>query len=155
VGLGGTSAAVDSDFSSKRSFASTNVTHISTLGNWKLTGSLVTSVEARRGRLYGKRGNRHRGSRIEADIQAMESAGEVAYGRGNSETFFGARYEDNRNYRRSSSLWASSRPTIHQRSAERRVALFRQGLTRASRSAPRRAGAGQGTRFLDGASRDI
>ena len=26
--------------------------------------------------------------------------GEVAYGRGNSETFFGARYDDNRNYQK-------------------------------------------------------
>src|SRR5438309_4145878 len=41
VGTGaGTSAAVDSDFSSKRGFASTNLTKVWTPGNWKLTGSL-------------------------------------------------------------------------------------------------------------------
>jgi len=37
---------------------------------------------------------------------------ELAYGSGNSETFFGARYEDIRNYQKIELAGASSRPTI-------------------------------------------
>ena len=100
VGTGaGTSAAVDSDFSSNRSFASTNVTKVWTPGNWKLTGSL--------GFLWSKR-DQHaytetNGIPVAASKQTSGQwnlLGEAAYGRGNSETFFGARYEDIRNYQK-------------------------------------------------------
>jgi hypothetical protein len=90
---------VDSQFSSKRAFASTNLTHVSTLGNWKLTGSL--------GALWSKRDQdaytESNGSAVAGSKRASKQwnlLGEVAYGRGNSETFFGARYEDIRNYQK-------------------------------------------------------
>jgi hypothetical protein len=90
---------VDSNFSSKRAFASTNLTNISTLGNWKLTSSL--------GYLWSKR---DQDAYIESDGTAVAGSKktskqwnlleEVAYGRGNSETFFGARYEAIRDYQK-------------------------------------------------------
>jgi hypothetical protein len=92
---------VDSNFSSKRGFASTNLTNLSTLGNWKLTGSL--------GYLWSKRDqDAYTESGVSASAvagskqtsQQWNLLGEVAYGRGNSETFFGARYEDIRDYQK-------------------------------------------------------
>jgi hypothetical protein len=94
-------APVDSNFSSKRGFASTNLTNLSTLGNWKLTGSL--------GYLWSKRDqDAYTESGVSASAvagskqtsQQWNLLGEVAYGRGNSETFFGARYEDIRDYQK-------------------------------------------------------
>ena len=91
--------AVDSDFSSKRAFASTNLTNVSTFGNWKLTGSL--------GYLWSKRDqdgyDENNGNPVAGSKQTSGQwnlLGEAAYGRGNSETFFGARYEDIRNYQK-------------------------------------------------------
>ena len=91
--------AVDSEFSSKRGFASTNLTNVSTRGNWKLTGSL--------GFLWSKRDQdaytENNGSAVAASNQTSGQwnlLGEAAYGRGNSETFFGARYEDIRKYQK-------------------------------------------------------
>jgi hypothetical protein len=91
--------AVDSEFSSTRAFASTNLTNISTLGNWKLTGSL--------GALWSKRDQdaytESNGSAVAGSKRTSKQwnlLGEVAYGRGNSETFFGARYEDIRKYQK-------------------------------------------------------
>jgi len=102
VGTGvGTSAAVDSDFSSKRSFASTNVTKVWTPGNWKLTGSLGYLWSKRDQNAYTENGVS--GSAVAGSKHTSEQwnlLGEAAYGRGNSETFFGARYEDNRNYQK-------------------------------------------------------
>ena len=90
---------VDSQFSSKRSFASTNLTNISTFGNWKLTGSLGVLWSKRDQDAYTENGS------IPVDGSKQTSKqwnllGEVAYGRGNSEGFFGARYEDIRNYQK-------------------------------------------------------
>jgi hypothetical protein len=94
-----TTNAVDSEFSSKRGFVSTNLTHVSTRGNWKLTGSL--------GYLRSKRDQdpytESNGSALAGSKQTSGQwnlLGEAAYGRGNSETFFGARYEDVRNYQK-------------------------------------------------------
>ena len=94
-----TTQAVDSDFSSKRAFASTNLTHVSAWDNWKLTGSL--------GYLRSKRDQdgymESNGSSVAGTNQIAGQwnlLGEAAYGRGNSETFFGARYEDVRNYQK-------------------------------------------------------
>lgn len=96
---GPATVAVDSDFSSKRGFASTNLTNVSTRGNWKLTGSL--------GFLWSKRDQdaytENNGSAVAASNQTSGQwnlLGEAAYGRGNSETFFGARYEDVRKYQK-------------------------------------------------------
>ena len=92
---------VDSDFSSTRAFASSNLTGISALGNWKLTGSL--------GYLWSKRdqdGYTESGTiafTVDGTKQTSKQwnlLGEVAYGGGNSETYFGARYEDIRNYQK-------------------------------------------------------
>lgn len=88
-------APVDSEFSSKRGFVSTNLTNVSTWGNWKLTGSLG---------YLGSR--REQDAYVESNGNAVASAkqtsdqgnllGEAAYGRGNSEAFFGALYENTR-----------------------------------------------------------
>ena len=94
-----TTVAVDSEFSSKRGFASTNLTNISTLRNWKLTGSLGLLWSKRDQDAYTENG----GIAVAASKQSSGQwnlLGEAAYGRGNSETFFGARYEDNRNYQK-------------------------------------------------------
>jgi hypothetical protein len=96
-----TTTAVDSDFSSKRAFASTNLTNISTFGNWKLTGSLGYLWSKRDQDAYTENGVT--GSAVPESKQTSKQwnlLGEVAYGRGNSETFFGARYEDIRNYQK-------------------------------------------------------
>ena len=94
-----TTVAVDSEFSSKRGFASTNLTNISSFGNWKLTGSLGYLWSKRDQDAYTENG----GIPVAASKQSSGQwnlLGEAAYGRGNSETFFGARYEDNRNYQK-------------------------------------------------------
>jgi hypothetical protein len=91
--------AVDSDFSSKRGFASTNLTNVSTRGNWKLTGSLGYLWSRRNQDAYTESD----GSAVAGSKRTSEQwnlLGEAAYGRGNSETFFGARYEDIRNYQK-------------------------------------------------------
>ena len=92
-----TTTAVDSNFSSKRSFASTNVTNISGWGNWKLTSSLGYLWSKRDQDGYAENG----GFAVAASKQTSKQWNlleEIAYGRGNSETFFGARYEDIRGY---------------------------------------------------------
>ena len=100
VGTGAlTSAAVDSIFSSKRSFASTNLTNMSGWGNWKLTSSLGYLWSKRDQDAYTENG----GSAVAGSKQTSGQwnlLGEAAYGRGNSETFFGARYEDIRGYQK-------------------------------------------------------
>ena len=102
VGTGAlTSAAVDSEFSSKRSFASTNLTNISGSGNWKLTSSLGYLWTKRDQNAYTENGVT--GSSVDESKQTSKQWNlleELAYGSGNSETFFGARYEDIRNYQK-------------------------------------------------------
>jgi hypothetical protein len=91
--------AVDSEFSSKRGFASANLTNISTWDNWKLTGSLGYLWSQRDQDAYAENG----GFTVDASKQTSKQwnvLGEVAYGRGNSETFFGARYEDILDYQK-------------------------------------------------------
>ena len=90
---------VDSSFSSKRSFASTNLSNVSNWGNWKLTGSLGYLWSKRDQDAYAENG----GFAVAESTQTSKQwnlLGEVAYGRGNSETFFGARYEDIRGYQK-------------------------------------------------------
>jgi hypothetical protein len=91
--------AVDSRFSSTRSFASTNLSNISTSGNWKLTSSLGYLWSRREGDAYTESD----GSAVAESKQTSKQWNlleELAYGRGNSETFLGARYEDIRNYQK-------------------------------------------------------
>jgi hypothetical protein len=96
-----TTAAVDSEFSSKRAFASANVTDILTLGDWKLTGSLGYLWSQRDQDAYTENGVT--GSTVDASKQTSKQwnvLGEVAYGRGKSEGFLGARYEDILDYQK-------------------------------------------------------
>jgi autotransporter-like protein len=95
----GAGVPVDSSFSSKRSFASTNLSNISSFGSWKLTSSL--------GYLWSKRDQdgytENGGFTVDGSKQTSKQWNlleELAYGSGNSETFFGARYEDIRNYQK-------------------------------------------------------
>ena len=79
----------------ERSFASTNLTNISDWGNWKLTSSLGYLWSKRDQDAYTENGVT--GSAV-PELKRISKQwnllGEAAYGRGNSETFFGARYED-------------------------------------------------------------
>lgn len=87
-----TTGPVNSDFSSKRGLASSNLTNVSTWGDWKLTGSLGYLWSRREGDAYVE----SNGNPVAESKQTLEQwtvLGEAAYGRGNSETFFGAMYE--------------------------------------------------------------
>jgi hypothetical protein len=87
--------AVDSEFSSKRGFASTNLTNVSSWGDWKLTGSLGYLSSRREQDAYVEsNGNAVAGAKQTSGQWNL--LGEAAYGRGNSETFLGAMYEDTR-----------------------------------------------------------
>jgi hypothetical protein len=86
---------VDSEFESKRGFISTNLTNVSTWGNWKLTGSLGYLASRRENDAYVE----SNGNAVAESKQTAEQwnlLGEAAYGRGNSEAFFGAMYENTR-----------------------------------------------------------
>jgi autotransporter-like protein len=88
--------AVDSDFSSKRSFAATNLANVQTWGDLKITGSLGYLGSRRQSDAYTE----SNGSAVDSAKQTSKQwnlLGEAAYGRGNSEGFFGATYEHNRN----------------------------------------------------------
>ena len=91
---------VDSSFSSKRSFASTNLTNISAFGNWKLTSSLGYLWSKRKQDGYTESDGVTTVDGTSQTSKQWNVLGEVAYGRGNSETFFGARYEDITNYQK-------------------------------------------------------
>jgi autotransporter-like protein len=93
--------AVDSNFSSKRAFASSNLTNISAFGNWKLTSSLGYLWSKRDQAAYTENGLSGAAvPELKQTSKQWNLLEEVAYGRGNSETFFGARYEDIRNYQK-------------------------------------------------------
>jgi len=92
--------AVDSSFSSKRAFASTNLTNISTFGNWKLTSSLGYLSSKRDQDGYTESDGVLTVDGTKQTSKQWNLLEELAYGRGNSETFFGARYEDIRNYQK-------------------------------------------------------
>jgi hypothetical protein len=91
---------VDSNFSSKRAFASTNLTNISTSGNWKLTSSLGYLWSKRDQDGYTESDGITTVAGTKQTSKQWNLLEEVAYGRGNSETFVGARYEDIRNYQK-------------------------------------------------------
>lgn len=87
--------AVDSEFKSQRGFISTNLTNVSTFGNWKLTGSLGYLGSRREQDAYVENG----GAAVAESKQTSEQwnlLGEAAYGRGNAEAFLGAMYENTR-----------------------------------------------------------
>jgi hypothetical protein len=89
--------SVDSEFSSRREFVSTNLTNISGLGNWVFTGSLGLLAAKRKNEAYLE--SSALGNAVAASKQTTEQwnlLGEIAYGRGGSETYFGLTYEDTR-----------------------------------------------------------
>ena len=94
LGLG--TIAVDSEFDSTRAFVSTNLTNVWTAGDWKLIGSLgyLGSRRDQDGYVEQVTGTSVASSRQTA--QQWNLLGEVAYGRGSSEAFFGAMYENTR-----------------------------------------------------------
>ena len=86
---------VDSEFSSKRGFVSTNLTNVSSWGNWNLTSGLGLLALRREQDAYVENG----GFSIDATKQTLEQwnlSGEAAYGRGASEAYFGLLYERTR-----------------------------------------------------------
>jgi hypothetical protein len=87
---------VNSEFSSKRGLASSNLTNVSTFGNWKLTGSLGFLWSRRENDAYVETVMGDAFNAVPESKQTLEQwnlLGEAAYGRGNSEAFFGALYE--------------------------------------------------------------
>ena len=91
-----TTLPVTSDFDSKRGLASTNLTNVQNLGNWKLTGSLGYLWSKRESDAYTESLPFPLGNVIAESKQTLKQwnlLGEAAYGRGNSEAFFGATYE--------------------------------------------------------------
>ncbi|HKW36214.1 MAG TPA: autotransporter outer membrane beta-barrel domain-containing protein [Burkholderiales bacterium] len=90
---------VNSNFASKRSFASTNLSNISAWGDWKLTSSLGYQWSQRDQDAYTENGLSGAAvPELKQTSKQWNLLEEIAYGRGNSETFFGARYEAIRNY---------------------------------------------------------
>ncbi len=87
--------AVDSEFSSTRDFASTNLTHVSAWGNWKLTESLGLLAAKRKQDAYLESNGTAVGSSSQS-IKQWNLSGEAAYGRGASETYAGLMYEKTR-----------------------------------------------------------
>ncbi|HJS37699.1 MAG TPA: autotransporter outer membrane beta-barrel domain-containing protein [Burkholderiales bacterium] len=90
-----TAIAVDSEFDSTRGFASLNLTNVSNWGNWKLTSSLGALATRREQDAYTE----SIGIPVASSKQTVEQynvLGELAYGAGPSEAFFGAMYENTR-----------------------------------------------------------
>ena len=92
--------AVNSDFSSKRSFVSTNLTNISGQGNWKLTSSLGYLWSQRDQDGYTESDGVTTVDGTKLTSKQWNLLEEIAYGSGNSETYFGARFEDVRGYQK-------------------------------------------------------
>jgi hypothetical protein len=95
----GTSAALDSEFSSTRGFASLNLTNVSTWGNWRLTASLGAMATRREQDAYVEGSGTGFDTTVPGSKQTVEQwnlLGEAAYGTGASEAFFGAMYENTR-----------------------------------------------------------
>jgi len=88
---------VNSEFSSTRGFASTNLTYITALGDWKLSGALGYTTTRREQDAFTEIGVS--GTTVPASKQTVKQytlLGEAAYGRGASEAFFAMLYEDTR-----------------------------------------------------------
>lgn len=86
-----------SEFDSTRAFVSTNLTNVWTAGDWKLIGSLGYLGSQRDQDGYVEQGLL--GNTVASSTQTAQQwnlLAEAAYGRGNSEVFFGAMYENTR-----------------------------------------------------------
>jgi hypothetical protein len=91
-----TSIAVDSEFSSTRGFVSTNLTNVSTWGNWNLTGALGLLASRREQDAYTESAPGNTVAGTKQTIEQWNLLGEAAYGRGASETYVGMMYEKTR-----------------------------------------------------------
>jgi len=92
-----TTQAVISEFAATRGFASTNLTYLAALGNWKLSSALGYTATRREQDGYVE--SAPLGTTVSASKQTVKQyslLGEAAYGRGASETYFGLQYEDTR-----------------------------------------------------------
>ena len=87
---------VDSEFSSTRDFASTNLTNVSAWGNLKLTSS-VGYIAAKQKQESYVESNGNTVSDTSRTSRQWNLAGEAAYGHGDSESFVGVIYERIRN----------------------------------------------------------
>ena len=93
-----TTLALNSEFASTRGFASTNLTYLTALGDWKLSGALGYTATRREQDAYTEN-NPPLGLTVSASKQTVKQVsllGEAAYGRGASEAYFGLLYEDTR-----------------------------------------------------------
>jgi Autotransporter beta-domain len=83
---------VDSEFDSTRDFASANLTNVLSLGNWKLTDSLGAVGTKLKQDAYMESDGTAVGATSKT-LHQWSLSGEAAYGRGDTETFFGLAYE--------------------------------------------------------------
>ncbi|MGH8686181.1 MAG: autotransporter outer membrane beta-barrel domain-containing protein [Burkholderiales bacterium] len=87
---------VNSEFSSTRDYAAANLTNVLAAGNWKLTDALGAQGTRRKQDAYMETD----GTSVAASnntVHQWSFSTEASYGRGNSEYFLGALYEDIRN----------------------------------------------------------
>jgi hypothetical protein len=96
AGIPPVTSAVNSEFDSTRGFVSANLTNVSTWGNWRLTGSLGALASQRKQEAYVESNGNAVPSAESGTVEQWNLLGEAAYGRGNSEAFFGAMYENTR-----------------------------------------------------------
>ena len=88
-----TPVVVNSEFSSTRNFVSTNVTHVSALGNWNLTKSLgFLGVKQKQDGYIESNGTTVVAGSSDSRKQ-WNLAGEAAYSHGDSESYVGLNYE--------------------------------------------------------------
>lgn len=87
---------VDSEFDSTRDFASVNLTNVLALGNWKLTDSLGAMGTKLKQDAYVESDGTAVGATSKT-LHQWSLAGEAAYGRGDTEAYFGLAYEKIRN----------------------------------------------------------
>jgi hypothetical protein len=87
---------ITSEFSSTRGFVSANLTHVSTAGDWKLTGSLGALASKREQDAYLESNGASVPSAETSTVEQYNLLLEAAYGRGGSEAFLGALYENTR-----------------------------------------------------------
>ena len=88
-----TPVVVNSEFSSTRDFVSTNVTHVSALGNWSLTESIgFLGVKQKQDGYIESNGTGVVAGSSDTRKQ-WNLAGEVAYSHGDSESYVGLNYD--------------------------------------------------------------
>jgi hypothetical protein len=88
--------AVTSDYASSRGFVSSNLTNVSSWGDWKLTGSVGGLASKRKQDAYMESDGTSVPALTTDTITQWNLLGEIAYGGGKSEGFVGALYENTR-----------------------------------------------------------